>query len=95
MVLYVFLFKRGRGSGFVRSNSSQYKIIFRVCVPVKQIQYFGYLRRNPNDAPEPTLNYAGWKFWLQKLEDNGGDFVRAEIVKAFITSTEYRQRFGQ
>jgi hypothetical protein len=58
------------------------------------MQYYGYLRRNPNDAPEPTLNFAGWKFWLDKLNQFGGDFVRAEMVKAFITSSEYKQRFG-
>jgi hypothetical protein len=59
------------------------------------MEYFGYLRRNPDDAPEPTLNFAGWKFWLTKLEQFNGNFVRAEMVKAFITSDEYRHRFGQ
>ncbi|HKG11792.1 MAG TPA: S8 family serine peptidase [Pyrinomonadaceae bacterium] len=58
------------------------------------MQYYGYLRRNPNDAPEPTLNFAGWKFWLDKLNQFNGNFVQAEMVKAFINSTEYRQRFG-
>ncbi|HEY8187185.1 MAG TPA: SBBP repeat-containing protein [Pyrinomonadaceae bacterium] len=50
------------------------------------IQYFGYLRRDP-DA-------AGYQFWLNKLNQFGGDFRRAEMVKAFITSSEYRSRFG-
>jgi hypothetical protein len=59
------------------------------------MQYFGYMRRNPNDAPEPGLNFAGFAFWLSKLEGFGGDFVRAEMVKAFITSDEYRKRFAQ
>ena len=59
------------------------------------MQYFGYLRRNPNDAPEPGLNFGGWKFWLGKLEEFNGNFVAAEMVKAFISSIEYRQRFGQ
>ncbi len=59
------------------------------------MQYYGYLRRNPDDAPEPGLNFGGWNFWLGKLNEFNGDFVRAEMVKAFITSTEYRQRFGQ
>ncbi len=59
------------------------------------MEYFGYLRRNPDDAPERTLNYAGWRFWLDKLEEFNGNFVRAEMVKAFITSDEYRHRFGQ
>jgi hypothetical protein len=58
------------------------------------MEYFGYLRRNPDDPPERTLNYAGWKFWLDKLEEFDGNFVRAELVKAFITSDEYRHRFG-
>jgi hypothetical protein len=59
------------------------------------MQYFGYLRRNPDDAPEEKRNFDGLNFWLGKLDDNGGDFVRAEMVKAFLESTEYRQRFRQ
>jgi hypothetical protein len=58
------------------------------------MQYFGYLRRNPNDAPEIDLNFDGYNFWLEKLNDFGGNFINAELVKAFITSIEYRQRFG-
>jgi len=58
------------------------------------MQYFGYLRRNPNDVPEPTLDFQGYNFWLNKLEAFKGDYLRAEMVKAFITSGEYRQRFG-
>ncbi|PYS66446.1 MAG: hypothetical protein DMF76_00415, partial [Acidobacteria bacterium] len=56
------------------------------------MQFFGYLRRNPND-PQDT-DYTGWEFWLNKLNQFNGNFVAAEMVKAFITSTEYRQRFG-
>ena len=58
------------------------------------LQYFGYLRRNPHDAPETALNFAGYDFWLNKLNAFGGNFIDAEMVKAFITSIEYRQRFG-
>jgi N-acetylneuraminic acid mutarotase len=58
------------------------------------MQYFGYLRRNPNDAPEATLDFQGYNFWLNKLNQFDGDFVRAEMVRAFIVSGEYRQRFG-
>ena len=58
------------------------------------MQYFGYLRRNPNDAPEPTLDFQGYNFWLNKLNGFNGDFAQAEMVKAFITSAEYRKRFG-
>ncbi|MCA1602520.1 MAG: hypothetical protein LC776_13045 [Acidobacteria bacterium] len=56
------------------------------------MQYFGYLRRNPNDAPDN--NFDGYDFWLAKLNQFGGDFRRADMVKAFITSGEYRGRFG-
>ncbi len=59
------------------------------------MQYFGYLRRNPNDAPEQGLNFDGYNFWLNKLNEFNGNFVDAEMVKAFITSGEYRQRFLQ
>lgn len=56
------------------------------------MQYIGYLRRNPND-PQDT-DYTGYDFWLTKLNQLNGNFVAAEMVKAFITSSEYRQRFG-
>jgi uncharacterized delta-60 repeat protein len=59
------------------------------------MQYFGYLRRNPNDAPEAGLNFDGYNFWLNKLNQFNGNFQDAEMVKAFIISGEYRQRFGQ
>jgi hypothetical protein len=57
-------------------------------------QYFGYLRRNPNDAPESTLDYTGYDFWLTKLNQFNGNYINAEMVKAFLSSIEYRQRFG-
>ncbi|HET6893283.1 MAG TPA: Calx-beta domain-containing protein, partial [Pyrinomonadaceae bacterium] len=56
------------------------------------MQYFGYLRRNPDDAPD--LNFGGFDFWLAKMNQFGGDFRAAEMVKAFISSLEYRHRFG-
>jgi hypothetical protein len=56
------------------------------------MEYYGYLRRNPTDAPD--LNDDGYQFWLTKLNAFGGDFIQAEMVKAFLTSMEYRQRFG-
>ena len=58
------------------------------------MQYFGYLRRNPNDPPQIGLNFDGYNFWLGKLNEFNGNFVNADMVKAFIISTEYRQRFG-
>jgi len=57
------------------------------------MQYVGYLRRNPDDAPEATRDYTGYDFWLTKLNNFHGNYIDAEMVKAFITSTEYRQRF--
>ncbi|HEX5705681.1 MAG TPA: hypothetical protein VFX96_00180, partial [Pyrinomonadaceae bacterium] len=57
------------------------------------MQYLGYLRRAPNESP--NADFAGYNFWLGKLDDHGGDFVAAEMVKAFITSDEYFVRFGQ
>ncbi|HZT58248.1 MAG TPA: DUF4214 domain-containing protein, partial [Pyrinomonadaceae bacterium] len=56
------------------------------------MQYFGYLRRNPNEGPD--TNFSGYDFWLAKLNQFNGDFTQAEMVKAFIESAEYRARFG-
>jgi len=50
------------------------------------MEYFGYLRRDPDTA--------GFNFWLGKLNDFGGNYIQSEMVKAFISSSEYRQRFG-
>ena len=55
------------------------------------MQYFGYLRRAPNEAPD--ADWSGLDFWLSKLDSFGGDYRRAEMVKAFLDSTEYRARF--
>jgi len=56
------------------------------------MQYFGYLRRNPNEGPD--IDYTGYDFWLSKLSRFNGNFIDAEMVRAFITSIEYRRRFG-
>ncbi|MBA2525216.1 MAG: hypothetical protein H0V18_05440 [Pyrinomonadaceae bacterium] len=56
------------------------------------MQYYGYLRRNPNDAPDG--DFRGFDFWLGKLNQFNGNFVNAEMVKAFIVAGEYKQRFG-
>jgi len=55
------------------------------------MQYFGYLRRDPNSGPD--TDHSGWKFWLDKLNAHGGDFHSAEMVKAFIVAGEYVDRF--
>lgn len=49
------------------------------------MEYFGYLRRDPDPQ--------GFQFWLSKLNQFNGDFIQAEMVKAFISSDEYRNRF--
>jgi hypothetical protein len=49
------------------------------------MEYFGYLRRDPDSG--------GFAFWLDKLNQFGGNFEQAEMVKAFIVSGEYRDRF--
>jgi hypothetical protein len=69
------------------------------------MQYFGYLRRDPDDAPDGDL--SGYNFWLAKMNgfsqtgENARDeqvalsrVKRAEMVKAFLRSAEYRERFG-
>jgi hypothetical protein len=50
------------------------------------MQYFGYLKRDADQA--------GFDFWLNKLNSFNGNFVDAEMVKAFLASSEYRERFG-
>jgi hypothetical protein len=50
------------------------------------MEYAGYLRRDPDTS--------GFNFWLNKLNSFNSNFLDAEMVKAFISSSEYRQRFG-
>jgi len=57
------------------------------------MEYYGYLRRDPSTAPDSDL--SGYNFWLNKLNKFGGNYLDAEMVRAFIVSLEYRQRFGQ
>jgi hypothetical protein len=57
------------------------------------MQYFGYLRRDPNS--DPDSDFSGYNFWLMKLNAFDGDFRKAEMVRAFIISLEYRARFAQ
>jgi hypothetical protein len=55
------------------------------------MEYFGYLRRDPNMGPD--VDYSGYNFWLQKLESFNGNYQDAEMVKAFLVASEYRGRF--
>jgi subtilisin family serine protease len=57
-------------------------------------EYYGYLRRNPDDPPESTSDYTGYDFWLTKLNQFKGNYIDAEMVKAFLSSIEYNQRFA-
>ena len=49
------------------------------------MQYFGYLRRDPEDA--------GLQFWLSVLNNHETNNYRGMIC-SFITSAEYQKRFG-
>jgi hypothetical protein len=55
------------------------------------MQYLGYLRRDPNTGPD--TDYTGYDFWLQKLNNHAGDFHAAQMVRSFIVSGEYLDRF--
>ncbi len=50
------------------------------------MEYAGYLRRDADTS--------GFNFWLKKLNEFNGNFINADMVKSFIVSGEYRQRFG-
>jgi YVTN family beta-propeller protein len=50
-----------------------------------RMQYFGYLQRDPDPGGEA--------FWLDVVNNRATNNYRA-MVCAFITSTEYQQRFG-
>ncbi|HEX3143816.1 MAG TPA: choice-of-anchor Q domain-containing protein [Pyrinomonadaceae bacterium] len=55
------------------------------------MEYFGYLKRDPNTGRD--ADFSGYSFWLDKLNSFNGNFENAEMVKAFISSPEYRGRF--
>jgi Calx-beta domain/Domain of unknown function (DUF4214) len=51
------------------------------------MQYFGYLRRNPDEA--------GYQFWVGKLEETKNQPNNYQsMVNGFVKATEYRHRFG-
>ena len=80
---------RGRALRDVAENASlQQQELNRAFV---LMQYFGYLRRDPNGGQD--TDYTGYDFWLTKLNQFNGNFINAEMVKAFIESSEYRGRF--
>ncbi|MBA2702609.1 MAG: SBBP repeat-containing protein [Blastocatellia bacterium] len=81
---------RGRALRRIVENQTLYAREFNRAFVLAQ--YFGYLRRNPNDLPDS--NYDGFNFWLSKLNQFNGNYVNADMVKSFIVSGEYRGRFG-
>ena len=81
---------RARASRIVAENSTLVTNEFNRAFVL--MQFFGYLRRDPNSGQD--IDYTGYDFWLTKLNQFNGNYNAAEMVKAFINSTEYRQRFG-
>ncbi|MBC7932419.1 MAG: DUF4214 domain-containing protein [Rubrivivax sp.] len=57
------------------------------------LEYFGYLKRDPDAAPD--TDFGSWQYWLSTLDQFDGDFVQAGMVKAFVNSPEYASRFTQ
>jgi len=95
--------KRAKGIRSVVDTGSVYNAQYNPAFVL--MQYYGYLRRNPDSAPDGT--FAGYDFWLTKMNQfsqPGEDVTdanvalarvkRAEMVKAFLVAGEYRQRFG-
>lgn len=95
--------KRAKGLRAVIDTGAVYNAQYNPAFVL--MQYFGYLRRNPNNVPDG--DYAGYDFWLTKMNQfsQPGEDVRdanvalarvrrADMVKAFIVSGEYRGRFG-
>ncbi|MCA1480802.1 hypothetical protein, partial [Bradyrhizobium sp. NBAIM08] len=41
-----------------------------------QMEYFGYLRRNPNASPDG--NFDGYNFWVNKLNAFDGNYISSE-----------------
>jgi autotransporter-associated beta strand protein len=87
----------------VAESKSVYNRVYNPALVL--MQYYGYLRRNPNDPPDS--DFGGYNFWLAKLNSFSRDdedlrdegtalarIRRAQMVEAFIDSIEYRQRFA-
>jgi Ice-binding-like/Calx-beta domain/Domain of unknown function (DUF4214) len=95
--------KRAKGIRSVVDTGAVYNAQYNSAFVL--MQYFGYLRRNPDSAPDN--NFGGYDFWLTKMNQFSvaGEDVRdaqtalnrmkrAEMVKAFLVAGEYRGRFG-
>lgn len=64
-----------------RLFSREYNAAYLLC------HYFGYLKRNPDEAPDHDL--TGYSFWRQQL-DRTHDF--RGITRAFLESDEYKRQ---
>jgi hypothetical protein len=82
---------RAQALRLIAENANLYRAEFNRAFVL--MEYFGYLRRNPNEGRD--TDYSGYEFWLNKLNATNGNFINAEMVKAFITSDEYTSRFAQ
>jgi hypothetical protein len=95
--------KRAKGIRAVIDTGAVYNAQYNPAFVL--MQYFGYLRRNPDNAPDNS--FSGYDFWLNKMNQfsqPGEDMrdanvalarvKRADMVKAFVVSGEYRGRFG-
>ena len=82
---------RGQAVRQVAENQNLYNAEYNRAFVL--MQYFGYLRRNPDDPPDG--DFTGYDSWLRKLNQFNGDFVGAELIKAFITSDEFQKRFAE
>lgn len=80
---------RGRALRRVAENSTLEQQGFNQVFVL--MQYFGFLRRDANAGQD--TDFAGYNFWLDKLNSFAGNFQNAEMVKAFLVTGEYRQRF--
>ena len=65
-----------------------------------RLEYYIYLQRSPSDPPDDASE-SGYHFWLNSLNSCVGshDFAGADqcyndSINAFLSSTEYRARFG-
>jgi hypothetical protein len=67
--------------GLVESSEANIKFYTEAFVVM---QYFGYLRRDPD------INYLEW---IKTMEQMNGDY--RTMINGFVNSAEYRQRFGQ
>ena len=76
--------------GFLVANRCDFDLVCSIGIHYEDGETGG--SQNPNDAPDG--NFDGYNFWLNKLNQFNGNYIDAEMVKAFLSSIEYRHRFG-